>query len=243
MTLTTQRQGVLPAGVSLWRFDIDRDPAEVARLAEVLSPAELRRARRFRFPRDRSRYVVGRGLLRQALGELTGRHPATLELRTGPFGKPELVGSGVSFNLSHAEGMAVMVATRAGPVGVDLERIRPVPDGELMATRFFSDHEVAALHRVPARARDEAFLRCWTRKEAYVKAVGGGLSMALRDFAVSVDAGDVPAIVWAVDPSAAHRWSVTDLSAYVPGHVAALVATGSLPEIHPAPRSGTEESP
>lgn len=221
------------AVVRLWRLRLDLAVPPLQRLIELLTPAERERADRFRFRVDRDRYLAGRGQLRRALGELTGTHPAALELTTGAAGKPELPGSGVWFNLAHAGGTGVLVATTGGPVGVDIERLHAVPERDLVAARFFSDLEVAALHRQPAAGRDAGFLRCWTRKEAYVKAVGAGLSMNLRSFAVSLGAGEPPEMVWATDPQEALRWSLVDLSAYVPGHVAALAVRGPAPEVHP----------
>lgn len=233
--MTLHSTGLRPetAVIRLWQLRLDVPAAELARLTDFLAPVERERAARFRFRRDRDRYVAGRGQLRRVLGELTETHPAKLRLTTNAFGKPQLPGSGWFFNLAHAEGTALLAAASTGPVGVDLEPTQAVPDRDLVATSFFSDREVTALRQLPESERDAAFLRCWTRKEAYVKAVGGGLSMDLRDFAVALDAGELPAMVWSRDPAEAGRWSVTDLSAYVPGHVAALVVAGPAPQIHP----------
>jgi 4'-phosphopantetheinyl transferase len=212
-----------PATVCLRTFALDAPASEVQRLRAVLSAAETARAESLRHPRDRDRYVVGRGRLREVLGALSGHTPAALALVTTGFGKPELPGSGLFFNLAHAEGQALLAVTTAGRIGVDLERLQPVRDRDLIAGRFFAAAEIAALRRVPQVERDAAFLRCWTRKEAYVKAVGNGLSLSLQEFAVSTEPGRVPSILWSRDPAERLRWSVIDLSDRCPGHVAAAV--------------------
>ncbi len=240
MTQTATRPAV-PATVGVWRFELDVPTAEVDRLAGLLAPDEAARVNRFRFEVDRCRYVVGRARLRQVLGELCAVPPGALRFALNPYGKPELPGSGVHFNLSHTGGSALLAATTAGPVGVDIERLHPVRDRDSVAEHFFSAAEVAALRELPAGRRDAAFLRCWTRKEAYVKAVGGGLSMALQDFAVSLDAP--PALLWATDRREIDRWSLTDLSAHCPGAVAALVVGGPPPIVSSrSVLTGTEPS-
>jgi 4'-phosphopantetheinyl transferase len=147
----------------------------------------------------------------------------------GPKGKPDLApGSavgGIRFNVAHAGGLALVAVTRGREVGVDLEQVRDV-DVEGIAERFFSAREVAALRRLPPAIRAEAFFRCWTRKEAYVKATGDGLSAGLEQFDVSLLPGD-PAAMLAHrgDPSEVGRWSLRDL-APAPGYVGALAVEG-----------------
>jgi len=211
------------AVVRLWRLELDVPGRELDRLARVLTPAEHERAGRLRFRRSRDRYVAGRGQLRRVLASLTGARPEALELATNPFGKPQLPGSGLFFNLAHCQGRALLAVTTAGRIGVDLEQLRALPDRDLIAERFFAASEVAAVRRVTPQGRDAAFLRCWTRKEAYVKAVGDGLSQSLQDFAVSVDPAEEPRLVWSRIPSERLRWSVLDLSDHCPGHLAAAV--------------------
>jgi len=223
VTAITTLSGSAVAVVRLWRLELDLPAERVQRASRFLTQEEQERERRFRARRDRDRYVAGRGQLREVLAGLTGGHAAELELTTGAFGKPELPGSGLFFNLAHAEGRALLAVTEAGRIGVDLERLHPVADRDLVAERFFAAAEVDALRRAAPALRDSTFLRCWTRKEAYVKAVGGGLSVPLGDFAVATGAADAPGIVWSRNPSERLRWSVLDLSHVVPGHLAAAV--------------------
>lgn len=196
--------------------------SELHRLIALLSAGEYARAAQLRFPRLRERFVVGRGRLREILGLRTGLDPRSLRFAYGPNGKPEVAESCVRFNLSHCEDFALLAVTCGRAVGVDVERLRPVADRELVAERFFSSLEVQALSRVPAAQRDVAFLRCWTRKEAYLKALGGGLSLDLAAFAVSLGR-DGASLVWAENADELDRWSLVDVSDRCPGHVAAIV--------------------
>lgn len=209
--------------MSLWQLQLDLTRQVVDGLTRLLTPEEQERAARFGFRRDRDRYVAGRAQLRQVLGEMTGTPPAELRLVSGAFGKPELPGSGLFFNLSHAEGLALLAVTGAGRVGVDVERLRPIRDRDLVAEHFFAAAEVAALQGTAPALRDVTFLRCWTRKEAYVKAVGDGLSLPLHDFAVSTDPAEEPRMAWTRQSAEHLRWTVLDVSDCCPGHVAAVV--------------------
>jgi 4'-phosphopantetheinyl transferase len=210
--------------VRIYPFRLDCPAAELARLAGLLSPDELARAARFRFARDRDRYLAGRGRLRERLGGFVGAHPARLRFRYGPAGRPELADppGGPRFNLSHAGPAALLAVADQVPVGVDLERHDVVRDRDLLAERVFSAPERAALRSLRERDRDGAFLRGWTRKEAYLKAVGGGLLLDLHAFAVSLRAGEPARLTWAADPATVRRWTLADVSAATPGHIAAV---------------------
>ncbi len=174
----------------IWRLSIEEATAAgLARLEELLRPAERERAGRFRRRADRDRFVLGRGGLRAILGRYTGIEPRTLELETGPHGKPRLAGPGsgplVEFNLSHSDGWALFAFTRTRRIGIDVERVRPLSERQI-ARRFFAPGETAALEASPPDQRPAAFFACWTRKEAVAKALGRGLSLPLDDFEVSV---------------------------------------------------------
>lgn len=210
------------ASLQLRSFSLRLSAVETRRLEGLLSSEERARAASFRFGRHRERFIVGRGRLRELLGEVTGRDPRALSIVYGLNGKPEVAESRVRFNLSHCEDFALLAVTWGRAVGVDVERLRPVADRELVAERFFSRPEVQALSRVPVVHRDVAFLRCWTRKEAYLKALGGGLSLDLAAFAVSLGRDDA-CLAWAENADELDRWSLVDVSDRCPGHVAAIV--------------------
>jgi len=197
--------------VHVWWLSLVPEPRGVEREAEPLSPEERGRAARFRFARDRDRFVLGRSFLRTLLGTYTGEDPGRVRLEATEAGKPFLAGgAGVHFNLSHCEDFGVLaVANR--PVGVDLERVREVADAEAIAVRMFGDGEVEALRGYSAAERSAAFLRCWTRKEAFVKGKGVGLLTPLRSFEVSLDRTAGPMLLSC--EAADGRWSLQDLEA------------------------------
>lgn len=177
--------------VDLWLERVD-SPRDIETLAELLDSAEVARAERFRFRRDRVRFVARRAFLRRVLAGYTGVAPARVRYRVSHRGRPELESAcGITFSASHADGLAGIAVARDRLVGLDLERIRPVADLLDLADRVCSPTEYAGLQAVAEPERDEAFLRLWTRKESYVKALGTGLSMPLIE--IDVGHGDGPA--------------------------------------------------
>lgn len=156
--------------------------------AQLLSDEECTRASKFRFPADRQRYVASHIALRQALAEYTGLHHAALQLATGSFGKPSLSGhTRTQFSLSHSQGLALIAVGGRGPLGADVELLRPVPDAAVLAAEHFTAREQQALAALPAQERDKAFLTCWTRKEACLKAIGVGLLLSPQSFEVGLE--------------------------------------------------------
>jgi 4'-phosphopantetheinyl transferase len=190
----------------------------------------MARAARFHFVRDRRRFIVGRGLLRTLLGRYLRLAPAALRFAYTPLGKPFLIADDapepLCFNLSHSNELALFAFSRNRAVGVDIEHVRPVDDYEQIAARFFAPAECAQLRTLPDGQRARAFFSCWTRKEAYIKAHGVGLSLPLERFTVSI-APDEPAGLLATldDPAEAARWSLLALPAG-PDYEAALAVAG-----------------
>jgi 4'-phosphopantetheinyl transferase len=155
---------------------------------ELLSEEERARAEGFRFELDRQRYVASHVALRQALSEYTGLHHAELHMSRGSFGKPSLTGHArTQFSLSHSQGLALIAIGGRGPLGADIELLRPVPDAAILAAEHFTRREQEALAALPAHERDHAFLTCWTRKEACLKAVGVGLLLSSQSFEVGLE--------------------------------------------------------
>lgn len=207
--------------VHLWRIALDA-PAD----AGEISAEERERAARLRFERDRRRFVAAHAALRRILGGYLGVPAAAVEFAYGRHGKPSLAGrAALHFNLSHSEELALLAVTEIGAVGVDVERERMI---ELeIADRYFAAGEVAALRALPADERQAAFFRCWTRKEAYLKARGEGVLLPLDGFEVSL-ARDQPRLARVMaDAEEAGRWQIVHLEP-APGYVAALAmrATG-----------------
>jgi 4'-phosphopantetheinyl transferase len=216
--------------VQVWRIPLDLDPETLAVLSDLLDPLERARAGRFRFERDRRRFIAARGRLRQVLSRYSGGRPEALRFRYGPHGKPELEpedrSDSLRFNLSHAHELALLAVARGRDVGVDLEWSGREVEALELAERFFSRAEARALWRLPEPRRAAAFFRCWTRKEAYIKARGEGLSLPLDAFDVSLARGHQSALLATRgDPEEAARWRIRDLPAG-PGYVAAVAARG-----------------
>jgi len=220
-----------PDEIHVWRAGLDEPEGKVRRLARLLSDEERERADRFVLDRVRRRFIVGRALLRTILGRYLGPSPDQIRFAYGAHGKPALAPpddeAGLRFNVSHSDGLALYAIGRGREIGVDVERIRPLPGAERIAERFFSLPERTALQALPASAKLEAFFTCWTRKEAYIKARGDGLGHPLDQFAVTLAPGE-PARLWPAGADDGHevsRWSLEALPP-APGYVAAVAARG-----------------
>lgn len=204
-----------PDEAHAWLIPIDLPPRRLAEMAATLSPDEEARAARFHFARDRVRYTVARGSLRRILGLYLKRPPTEIAFVYSPYGKPALADDApLAFNVSHSGDWAVCAVTPGARVGIDIEQIRPDLAGESIAEHFFSPREVAALRGLPPAEQPAAFFRCWTRKEAFVKARGEGLSLPLDRFDVSLRADEPAALLRTLDdPAEAARWSMVALTA------------------------------
>lgn len=217
--------------VHVWRAVLDAPASRLADFAQMLSDDERRRAARFHFERDRAHFIAGRGMLRALLGRYLGAPPASLRFRYGAHGKPELdvppgADAAFRFNVSHAHGLALYAFTRGRALGVDVERIRDDIEHEAIAERFFSLTEREALRAQPASLRHIAFFACWTRKEAYIKARGEGLSLPLDQFDVSLAPGEPARLLCVANaPHEVARWSLHELHPG-PGYAGALMAEG-----------------
>ena len=199
--------------VHIWCASLDVPPETSARLYATLSPDERSRRARFRFEHDRQRFIVAHGVLRDLLGRYLGTEPEHIRFVHNAFGKPELspeFGSELRFNLSHSADLALIAIAARADLGIDVEHIRAQPDYADIARSFFSAAEVDQLNRLPRHLHAEAFLGCWTTKEAYAKACGRGLA----DLHGASD--DVIPI---------RRWSLYTLQP-APGYVGALAVEG-----------------
>jgi len=216
--------------VHVWRVHLVAQTEKIRAFRDVLSVDEIERADRFHFERDRTRFVIGRAAMRYILSQYLGVGSAEVEFSYGPKGKPELSSaaaqSGITFNLSHSHDYALLAVARETRLGVDLEFVKPEFATEEIATRFFSAKEAELLCSLPPSARAEAFFSCWTRKEAYIKALGEGMTVPLNSFDVAFVPGVPAALLHVnVDPCEVMRWSMYDIKP-VAGYKAALVAEG-----------------
>jgi 4'-phosphopantetheinyl transferase len=217
--------------IHVWRIALEISDALLARLSETLADDERRRAERFHFEKDRRHFIAGRGALRRLLGRYLSCRPMEVRFVYSNYGKPRLADEtseiDLRFNLTHSHGLALLAVTQGRDIGVDIECLRDLErDGEPLAERFFSPRESAALRSLPAELRREAFFHCWTRKEAYIKANGKGLSLPLDQFDVSLHPGE-PAMLLATqhDPDEVRRWSMQSLFP-AEGYVGALAVEG-----------------
>jgi 4'-phosphopantetheinyl transferase len=213
-----------PGEAHVWRLVLAQPPEPLASLARTLDADERARAARFHFERDRVAYTAARGALRTLAGRYLGVPPGELVFAYQARGKPYLdpAATDLRFNVSHSGEFALLAFTHGPEIGVDVERRRPIDDLQSLAKISFSDSEYATLCRLPPGHQTDAFFACWSRKEAFIKTTGEGISQ-LADFDVTLRPGE-PARVLRVkdEPTPERRWSMHELPV-IPGHAAALV--------------------
>jgi 4'-phosphopantetheinyl transferase len=215
--------------VHVWCAELDLPDFDLQHYQALLSSEELERASRYRFPGDQKRYILRRGILRELIGRYLNSPATSARFTANEFGKPALAegfNSRLKFNLSVSEDVALIALTEGREIGVDIERVRQDFEVERIARRFFSIYEQTQLHKASFHQKIEAFFNCWTRKEAYVKAHGQGLTLPLDQFDVSLLPSE-PARLLATRhaPAEIQRWSMQHLSP-IPGYVGALVVEG-----------------
>ncbi len=199
----------------MWRADLSDAGIAWNELRHLLSEDERDRAARFRFRKDGDSFAAARGVLRSLLGSHLGRHGVSLTFEYDPEGKPrlssEISADPISFNLAHSSTLVLLAVTSGFAVGVDVEFVRESEDWQDLAARFFAPEEVAALRALPDNARSSEFFRIWTRKEAYIKGRGQGLSLPLEAFSV-VGHGPHPVPTFgSADAAETARWLLKDL--------------------------------
>lgn len=219
-----------PDQVDAWRISLNLPFETVSLLGSALSADESQRAARFHSPDYRNRFIVAHACLRETLARYLGCNPSQISFITNAYGKPALPDSKLAFNLSHSGDYALLAITPGRQVGIDVERIRSDIELERIAKRFFSPNEVTELMALPTGQRLPAFFDCWTRKEAYIKAKGSGLSLPLDSFDVSLTPGQ-PALLRATRANSqeAACWTLLSL-AIDPGYAAAIAVSNSTVE-------------
>lgn len=217
--------------VHLWLASLEQPPACVDAFLATLAPDEQKRAARFVFAKDRRSFTVARGILRALLGRYLQTPPASLSFTYNSYGKPALLEPAVQpalcFNLSHSHQMALFAFAYECELGVDIEYMRDLErdDYLLMADSHFSPGEYATLSALPESQRKAAFFRCWSRKEAYIKARGMGISIPLDSFDVSCAPGEPAALLASREaPHTVTSWELSTPT--VPSdYAAALIVT------------------
>jgi 4'-phosphopantetheinyl transferase len=207
----------------VWRASLDLPSSVRVRLQSTLNPEEKKRVEKLLIEKAREHFVAARGILRELLSLYLGVQPEKIAFSYGPEGKPSLSpahNSKISFNVSHSNGMGLFVFANDREIGTDIEYVKPDFRGMEIASKFFSEAESAALAKLPPGERDEAFFGCWTKKEAYVKAHGQGLSIPLDSFTVEFSKSKQ-----VLRDEAGTPWSCYALEA-APGFAGAVVAAG-----------------
>jgi 4'-phosphopantetheinyl transferase len=212
-----------PDIVNVWVRTLQASSAIESACYEVLTSEERERAARYRVGRPRNDFILTRGTLRSLLARYVGMTPQGLSFRYSEYGKPIVDGPfDLRFNVSHTDGLALIAFARTREIGIDVEKIKAAPDARKLAERFFSVREHHFLECLSGEELQVAFFRCWTRKEAYIKARGEGLSLPLHQFDVSVAPNESRALLATrPDPFEASRWILQDLPVSH-GYVAAL---------------------
>lgn len=217
--------------VHVWRADLEQEPSTVEQLFNRLSSEERQRAAKYYFVKDREHFIVARGVLRGILGRYLGVRPERIRFSYNRFGKPSLNirtdDNLLRFNVSHSRGIALYALTWGHEIGLDIEYMRQDIASLEIARNFFSPFEVSVLSALPASLQPAAFFNCWTRKEAYIKAIGTGLSQSLQQFTVSMIPGEPARLLRTINPEETQRWSLIDLSPH-PDYKAALVVEGTV---------------
>lgn len=219
--------------VHVWAAWLAVSGAALAKFAATLSVAEQERAARFHFEQHRRRFIAGRGLLRELLARYLQLESGRIEFAYGAAGKPMLATNAsqtaVQFNLAHSEDLVLIAITRECPVGIDVEKVRPLKEAEELVARFFSPHEHAVFQKLTDAEKPAAFLNLWTRKEAWLKATGEGIARSLHLVEVTFEPG-APARLLKVPDHLAQSlpWTVHDLNP-ARGFTAALAVAAERP--------------
>ena len=227
---------VLPGEVHVWLSFLTGDDDRLTRFKNMLSPDELARADRLRDQKACETFIAGRSFLRETVARYLGKDPASLRFITGDQGKPRLADDGpLRFNISHSGDLCILAVTVGSEVGIDLELRRDDLPYRDMARRYFSPRERDELFSLTDQEQLDAFYRCWTRKEAWLKGCGTGFTQPSDSFDVSLLPGHPPALIaHRTLPGEPARWSLADIS-LPDGYCASLASAGDRPVVRYLP--------
>jgi 4'-phosphopantetheinyl transferase len=225
--------------VHIWRVSVFQPLATIQYLQSLLSRDEIARAERFRFEKDRYRFIITHGLLRMLLARYLNSpflDASQLQFCTNAYGKPaldlDMQDHVLNFNLSHSHELILFAFTYLRQVGIDIEYMRPDLDFESLAQYSFSPLENEMLRALPPLERIKAFYQCWSRKEAYIKARGKGLAIPLNSFDISLRPGEPVALLNSrEDPRETARWKMCALHPH-PDYASALAVEGDGWRLH-----------
>jgi 4'-phosphopantetheinyl transferase len=202
--------------VIIWLLDLNKTVFDLAWLVSLLSDSELKKSQKLVFDKDKKRYIVSHGILRILLGKYIGLPPGFVEYRFNRYGKPELNvdinPEKIKFNLSHSHEKILFAFSRGRELGVDIEYLDPKFPTSDISKRFFSPQEVQELINLPKEQQIQGFFKCWTQKEAYIKAKGMGLSIPLDSFDVSVSPVDPAGLISNKnEPLEIFKWKIQEI--------------------------------
>lgn len=198
--------------IHIYRSSLETTSDKIKDYESFLSADELYKANRYKFEKDRVHYITGRALLRNILSRYLNQFPGEIVFSYSDKGKPFIKDTEVKFNLAHSGGRAVYAVANNIEIGIDIEYKRELPDALQIAKRFFSEEEVKELSEISDGDIRTAFFNCWTRKEAFIKAVGEGLSYPLKDFSVTLKPGDKPEVKWIKDKTEeVKKWKIFNI--------------------------------
>lgn len=222
--------GLVDHEVHVWQISLQQPESTVQRLLPLLASEEAARAKRFVYAKDRHHFIVAHAFLRILLSRYLKTTPDQLHFLSNAYGKPQLDLPShehtLHFNLSHSYHLALYAFTYVGQIGIDVEYMRPDIEYEQLAMHYFSPAESVMLRGLPPEAKQQAFYNCWTRKEAYIKARGEGLSLPLDQFDVSFKPGEPAALLSSREgPQEIARWELQVLTP-APGYAGALAVEG-----------------
>ena len=216
--------------VHVWLANLNQPDSVAGWLLSTLNKDERHQAGRFHFNRHRVHYIASHGILREILSRYLRIPPQAIRFRFGVKGKPSIDAENsdetVHFNMAHSGSYALYAISRRPKTGADIEKVREIIDRDQFVSRNFSMIEVDTYQNLPHKLQEEAFLNCWTRKEAYIKAIGDGLHKPLDQFSVSITPGEPARLVNIVgDPKSGSQWTLRGFNP-VSGYVAAIAVKG-----------------
>lgn len=197
--------------IHVWRIVLDRQPDRVAHYETLISEKEREKAAHAKVPGIKEDRIIAAGALREVLSHYLKIDPQKIEYSYGEQGKPYIHGSDVYFNISHTQGLLLIAVTTIGQVGIDVECVNRTADLREITQRYFTKNESAALFSLNEADFQKAFCRCWTQKEAFVKASGVGLLRALNSFEVSVGENEPKLLSIEGDTLRAKEWSLLEI--------------------------------
>lgn len=184
---SSQSLTLTPHQVHVWSIDKDKHINKLPFYWSVLNETEKEKASKYRFENDHNCAVISRGILRILLGTYLKTSPKNINFQFGDYGKPTIIASNIEFNISHSANSIVMAFTLKSKIGIDVEYTKKSIDVKKISEHFFSKEEISSLLSLHKNYQQQAFYNCWTRKEAFIKALGCGLSFPLDQFVVSLD--------------------------------------------------------